>query len=346
MPHARGAKAMSRTLCLLLSAIVAPLAAINAAFGQDGFLLQKRLLAEAPAAWERYRKFHLALEGTSSTENRRTAPQDERSEWKNRFQSKAWRDWRIEEFEMQQSEFAAGGKLLTRYTGTVYGKNSRYSFELTRKGPNDPWVIAKISDLRNGGSDEHEETAGKSCSGLFLEHADTDLPDLFKSSAFQVVHVSEEALDGKSLVAVTFTYAPPLNGSLRGGKILLDPGHDWVVRKGEIDLQGDKGDKYKKSFELDYQESPSSDPIVTAVRVWLTGTDEKGKEVKWEQQSSMDLYTAKYHPETDFSLGVYGLPEPFGMESPRPRWYLWGAGLGLICLFAGVWLRHRLQRAA
>lgn len=297
--------------------------------------LGKRLLTEAPRAWQRQQEFWLTLEGTNRIDRRMRSD----GTWTSTPGKNSWKQCQgnmLEQFERLE----AGS-----WKGSIRGENSEYIFILGRRNETRPWVIQEVNKKVKKSPDVWN--ARKTlCHDLILAPRTLPLPEVFQSQRFQCVSVTPEPTQGEELARLTFAFSPEGANRLKGGWVVLDPSHYWVIRWGEIDL--DLGEQQegtaKWTVQYDYKEGSDRHPIATRNvlkgRIWQNGR------IISEQEYSVDfdLHERASIPASEFTLSAYGLPEPSWAQPKRTAWYLWLALAGILCLVLGAavgWLRRR-----
>jgi hypothetical protein len=227
------------------------------------------------------------------------------------------------------------------YSASVAGYNLRYHFVLTREQETRPWVISELK-RRSAGDPTNPLATG----GLHLGPSSTEVPMLIKSPNFKLLEVEPARENGDELVKVRFSYTPDEKNPLRGGSMLLDPHHDWMVRKGEATLAAG-GKEFTSTIEWSYREGSNHHPILTQARGQQTTKENNRVFRNNEVVTDYDLREQETVPEKEFLLSAFGLPEPPGEGRATP-WYLWLGGAGLACLVLGAIVgrfRHRAKAA-
>jgi len=226
------------------------------------------------------------------------------------------------------------------YMGDVNARNSRYRFRLTRKSGDRPWVIREVASL----SADEDRSPIDTPTGLDCGPA-TYFPGLIQFPGFTLLAVAPEVVADSELVRVTFETSCEKLG-VRRGWLLLDPAHDWVVRKGESELRLKPPGSGTVTYQYDYKEGSHQHLIPTRYSYRSTSKDEKGALYTYEASGHLDLHEESSVPESNFQLSAYGLPEPFEVAEGSPtRWYLWAGIAGIVCLVLGMSLR-RLKGSA
>ena len=308
------------TSCFSFSGFLAP----QPANAHTDSSLERRFIEDAPKAWDAYRRFWLVLQGSSSAERRELA--GDTSPTRMRFLRKQCKDFDLLQIETWEPH---------RYSGNVSGENSQYSFQLTRDQDSKPWVIRALE--RKTGSEPGNHAA---VVGLSLGPPQKDVPSLVQSPHFQLLALDSENEDTAKLIRVTFSYSGGGKDPLRNGWMLLDPNHDWVVRKTRVNLAAEGMDT-EFTVQYDYKDGSDHHPIITKSLVRSTTKAIDRLVSGLEVAAEFDLHEQEVVPEKEFMLSAFGLPEPGSRGTTR--WYLWLGGLGMLCLALGL-IVARLRR--
>jgi hypothetical protein len=320
--------------------LVALALAVDASWGiaEEKTPDQLDFLQKAPARWSQYLEFEKTLQGIFIGDRRDVHP-DKVVTRKNRLEWKRYNGWKLEIIDENDRDL---------YRGEVICENSRYYFSLARKSEQDPWVIVETTKKPAPLTERPTMLAGSFA--LYMPGFG-DLPDLVKSPGFSLASVVPEKLDGEEFVKATFLFSPEKDKEkktgLRGGWLLLDPAHDWVIRKGEWDMEDRVGTwtiVSKHIIELQYNLSSSPHPIPK--QNLLKGSVSGYKNDSWtfESHGTYDLRKRDSIPESEFTLTAFGLPEPYS-ERPAPtRWYIWFAVAGVVCVASGYAIRRLVRR--
>jgi hypothetical protein len=292
--------------------------------------LQRRFLEEAPAAWEAYQRFWLILQGSFSGLRVDREPTGSAHRWRMKFVKKQCSGFNLVQIERWEND---------DYSASVRGENLRYQFELTREQETRPWVIRDLK-RRSAGDATNPLATG----GLDLGLNRSEVPMLIKSPNFKLLEVEPARENGDELVKVRFSYTPDEQNPLRGGSVLLDPQHDWVVRKGEA-TRAAGGKEFTSTIEYSYREGSNHHPILTQSRSQQTTKENNRAFRNNETVQDYDFREQETVPEKEFLLSAFGLPDLPGEGRVTP-WYLWLGGAGLACLVLGAIvarLRHRAK---
>ena len=304
---------------------------------EDQSPLARRFFKEAPQAWEQQLEFFLTGDGSNRGERRMRNADGKWAIQPARTYVKQYKGNMLDEFE----NYEAGA-----WKGTVRGENSQYIFRLARDSDTKPWVIVKV-DKKDEKSPDLWNSRKEFCGDLAIAPYTPSLPQVVQSKGFRCISVDPEPTNGEELVRLTFSFTPEGRIRLKGGWLVLDPSHYWVIRKGEIesDLGEQRDGKAKWTVESDYREGLNRHPIPVK-------RAQKGK--IWEKDRLISEQEFLYHsfdyrervsiPENEFTLSAYGLPEPHWVRPKTKPWYLWLGIAGIVCLALGAgvfWLKRR-----
>ena len=227
------------------------------------------------------------------------------------------------------------------YSGTFGAENSQYSFQLARDAEAKPWLIQELK--RKSGPEPVHHSA---LMGLSLDRPQREVPTLVRSPFFKLTDLASNRENGEDLVRMTFSYSPQDKDKdwLRGGWVLLDPKHNWIVKKSQLGLEYE-GQQIDYRVQYDYKEGSNHRPIITRSLIKSTTKEKDPPLYAYEIATDFDLHEQEVVPEKEFMLSAFGLPEPPG-EGRTTQWYLWLGGLGLGCLVLGAIVAHLRRRAS
>jgi hypothetical protein len=302
--------------------------------------LWKRLVREAPPAWERYRNHWVTLEGSNHTEMKELYE----GKWIISPRRSTWKQCGNNVLEHNE-------RLVSQsWQGHIWGENLNYKFELSRKDETKPWVIVRVEQIEQ--PQDNVEPRRKVADGLllFTPGGPIGLPEMLQSAAFGPTDIAPES-GGKSeeLVRVTFRYSPEDKKTYpQGGLVvvILDPSHDWVLRKAEVEVEIGGGRKgvWKSTLRRDYKEDPEGRPIETRTELKSTFLENGQVSYVTGGVGELTLQQRKSIPESEFTLSAFGLPEPHWAKPKTRPWYLWLGIGGIVCLALGAgafWLKRR-----
>jgi hypothetical protein len=320
---------------MLMRALAAILAVLIWAHARGASPLEERFRTEAPQAWKQYREFWLTLEGTNSGERRGKTD----GKWSVLPLRMFWKQCKcnsLTEIESLDPE---------SYSGKIQVENSEYGFVLVRSKDTKPWVINDV--YRRRPAADTVDGSKALAIGLILGDRTPCLPEVCEMEGFEVIDIAPEA-SGDSLVRLTFTVTPKDPIRLLGGRLVLDPTRDWIIRSGEVEWDlGEKTEGRKKCvIQTEYKEGPDHHPIVTRgtmkCAVWQQGRIT----AEIETLSNLDLHQRAFIPDSEFTLSAFGFPEPFLAPPKQTPWYLWLALAGMLCLLLGAVVAWRKRRQA
>jgi hypothetical protein len=238
--------------------------------------------------------------------------------------------------------------LARRTSSEAEGINSSYSFKLNRRSPDKGWIITDVQlpDQSNTFSDkqrEFQESHLKDvCPCLRLENL--WLPTLIQDPDFKITAIQTQEIDGHAAVRFDFDYPKadkdyPGNGGFRikGGWMVLDPEHDWILRE----YIGHSGSDYTHHKTFLIREGADRHPIVTHSTNQIVG---KGEELLETNESEWQTVEQSDVPLEEFTLSAFGLPEPPGTQVGKSRLHLWIALSGMVCLGIAALIRWQLRR--
>lgn len=302
-----------------------------------------RLFAEAPRRWEDYCRFARSLQvtktGTSSVKNGKDQPTKS--------------DFRVEYKQTKGACLVLRQTIEPEFQATVEGGNPSYLFELIRRSPDKGWVIKKlvVSGESTTFSDEQrklqEEQLRTLCDCIKL--GAHPLPMIINDPDFKITGVKPQETDACTLVRFDFEYPKPDNkdypfrGGMRikGGWMILDPEHDWILR--EYRIHDGLPEKFFDHVTFQVREGTDRHPIVTHQKWEMVSIKNGGYEniggSEWQQIEKWDV------PLEEFTLSAFGLPEPPGMNVQESRLHLWIALGGISCIGIAALIRWQARRA-
>jgi len=335
----------ARLLLLVACAGLVPVGRLSA---QGDATLQDRFANEAPREWEKYRVRAARFQGTYTwavtfNSNKPGVPaRRERTEKHYEFKQREGCALFLEESIEEKNEKAS--ETWARVS------NPRYGFEVRRRHAAGPWTVSHLdTDLTNGLSFPAPSTFVEMVSTYPCSFASINrrLRIVVKEPGFELKRVTHVKRDGESLAKMEFAYMPedPFHIPLRGGWVLYDPAHYWIIR--EYDVQMDwpapQGAVSQGTIAsaLQYQDADDGFPIIKRIAQKIRISSF----VDNDNSFDFDIREGDV-PESDFVLSAFGLPEPPGFEGKRPtRWYLWVGLAGIGCLVLSAVFAWRKRRA-
>lgn len=286
--------------------------------------LRQQMLAEAPAAWERYLEFARGL---------RTLRRTEKEIVDNGIVTR--KESGTGEYVCLENCF-----LMIRTTkgsdqwwmrDTAEGINPRYSFTLSKATETKTWALdsAVLSDKDSETQVKKklDQEFRNNCTELKLHSV--LLPNLLKDPDFRIKSVRPQGASEANLIRFDFEYPkapekyPPGSGSvmIEGGWVLLDARHDWIPIEYLVHKNHPSG--YTIHSRTEIKEDGDGRPLIHRITTRWQG--KSGKD-DYEIRTTSDIRQEKASklPITHFTLTAFGLPEPVGVTWPQPiRWWLW-----------------------
>jgi hypothetical protein len=310
--------------------------------------LKGRFLGEAPEAWAKFSTRSSRLQGTLIGKVFRLTPEK-------KLVSEGY--YEIKQapgcgIVLTQSRFPdRGAKSLQRH---MLVENTQYRFLLSQKEKGSNWTLSGAVEK---GALKEPRKFGDTTGCLYAKglvnlpiginfNVEDSWPNIIASPEFKVLSVSQIEMAGEVLVRVDYHlgWEPSPSNAIRlvgRGTVWLDPKHFWVMRKSEYKLKyGVKGVIRNETASYDYDFASDGFPIIKHA---IAVDDSKNEEAAIEHSYSLQLTDVAEH---EFTMTVFGLPEPVGVIWPQPvKWWIWLslAALGALVLAAlGAILRKRI----
>ncbi len=297
--------------------------------------LQERLLREAPKKWKDYRAFAAQIQGTFSIVIEK-ARSPERPE--------------IVRGEIKQNKSCALEQISERSSTEVYAVNADYGFALQGSKATSTWVLIGIERDNKDNikiEDRKVPDAVSYYTTMLLSAYGHPVDTLVMNPGFKIKAVQRVQRNGVDLAEVTFDLLhedkeQPFD-PVRAGIIWFDPDDYWCVREFQVQCVGN--DAESTLHGTNDLKHIGDYPVITKTVYVDT---EKGKTTPFQKMTyEFDFdHPTNLPPDDEFKLSAFGLPEPFGAKSSRPRWYLWAAIGGLACVVGGALIRRYCLRAS
>jgi hypothetical protein len=306
---------------------------ISPSKGQSSEELRQRFLQEAPPLWKEY---HARIEQFDGTVT---------GKWY--VENKLEDHYRFEYKHNASCRLCLTQSLLPHEpSGSVCSYNTKYSFILTRRSLDHPWVLRGYHWRQEGETipemKELHDIELKPLSRLI--RADTsDLVKLVNRKTFRVLRVVSLQQGNEELVRIEFdnSHEPAFRSTkdfepIQSGVLLLDPRRYWCLRGCELSSKYSNADA-KIRMEVELQERFDDFPVPRRITVTSQQVREGNERLRTVWETEYDLYEpSRFPPEEEFTLSAFGLPEPVGVAWERPvRWYVWLVVVGVACLLAG-----------
>jgi hypothetical protein len=310
--------------------------------------LRSRFLAEGPKGWKTLDRTVRQMEG----------------KWVGHYKLG------VHPMVIQEAKFKINGNLLV-YEETrkiqdekinrviALGANSKYQFGLQQHRPPSSWAMVYTGAPTDPMDFDHPYSRATGTGFVRFLHAPftvncMPIAEMIGESGFKLENIEEVPRDGKKLAKIEFRYTPPkitqelVKGKpirrnfhmtkMRGGWMLLDPEQNWSLQECSLDLEG--GEKNTRIVKY----AVSDGGLHLPSSVFEKDNSKSVWEVTFSNLRIRDIR------EEEFTLTVYGFPEPVGVVWPKPtRWYVWLALAAFASLSAAVLfqvVKRRFQGAA
>ena len=311
---------------------------------------EKRFLNEAPQAWKKIenQKSDFAAKNHSWTKKRESV------------------NLLLNKRQASTSKYLGTSyflhEIFDEYEGKeiVIGKNAQYSFLLSRQIGSPGW---RLEEIRR--EESFEEYLG-GWEGFWLEtlQADSQGPVILVNpffmfnekvlfsdlDDFKIEHASFGEFEGHTTVIIGFKtkWKGMLKNEKTGkyenadqyvkGEWIFAPDDDWALLQQELLKYSDESCKklnfhQKKTLKFEIGFTGKAQPKQSTFQVW----DQNGKEVS----SSQGTVSSKRerHREADFTVSVYGFPEPDWYQPPKP-WWFYTSIVGMVLVVVGAVVFH------
>ena len=245
--------------------------------------------------------------------------------------------------------------------GSCIGINSQYCFELRKPDPSRPWLVSKcvVTDARDldTGSlgfenpyprpSRWQATWGEvSIPGIFAQIKPGKLREL---AGFAVVAVAETPQQ----VTLTFSHDiedfPKLSGKGAAGAatarsiLTLDASHDYLpVELSQTAAAHGEAHEYRASRDYTFEADKVARTVTKSLWKVTAGT----KIVADTEQVDDIRQALNPVPESEFTLPVFGIPDPVGVEwGSRIPVYAWALIVAAVCAAVVFALRRWKSRS-
>jgi hypothetical protein len=328
-----------RTKSLLLMFAGLALVAVHRLPAQGAKPLKERVLAEVPAAYERYRTYAQKLQGKIN-DTSRWQKAGKRIEDRRYFTIKSNKNCVLLAYQSLGA---------SRFEGKVVAVNPEYAFQIKRSRPEADWLLVRVEPGGDGTSFEGESVR-RLVEALVSEAYEVErvplLDLLTKGSEYKILGVTAVRRNGVDTVQIKFDSSHPYTrlpfSPVQGGTVFLDPSHDWHIL--EYNLKAEWADG-KGAITKSFVYRNADGAIAIPEKSRHITQNHSNPALGGETVTEYDLQEpSKLPPDEEFTLSAYGLPEPPGLGKKPTPWYLWAAILGFVCLGLAVLLRWRARR--
>lgn len=296
-----------------------------------------RFYAEAPNRWEEYLRFARSLQMTQTIKGHITDNKGKRSH--------------VLRNEIKQTKgcfLFLDQHSLPEFKEEVEGFNPSYSFKLIRRNPDKGWIIKELvlSDQPPTFSDKQSKFQEKilGYANACLRLVPLPLPTITNNPDFKITRITSQEIDGRSLPRFDFEYHrdyPSVGRWIKGGWMVLDPEHDWILREYLVHQGQPEKSFYHYAFQV--REGTDRHPIITRETWQVLSKGEKPYEsigeTEWQVVEQSEV------PLEEFTLSAFGLPEPPGIKVEQSRLHLWIALGGILCIAIAAIIRWQTRRA-
>lgn len=227
-----------------------------------------------------------------------------------------------------------------RYEEVAFAKNHRYGFTLSRQVRDGGWVIAemKSADSAEDSSSTMRHVAELSkVAGMHLLSLDGKyLSELVREPYFRVLACAEVDREGVRVMKVDFSRPHPVERSstldqwFQGGTMYLDPGRFWCLRYCELQLDVPNEFTGTSKTAIELRKDSGSFPVPVHVRTERHYKTDARHVAKGKQPDTrtVDVYEfdltmpQRLPSDEEFTLGAFGLPDPFKARSFPIPWAL------------------------
>jgi hypothetical protein len=329
-PRAAGINGAAVALWLVLIAV----APVGAEHGPNAAATDSSVIEQAQRGWLEYIKRTQSLqEDVTHTETDLDTNEITRS--RNSKCRQIGNDMRLYAYDEHRS-----GK----HSQEAWAINPDYAFRLLRKPATDHWVVKRL--VKRQGARGSASLPGdfafffEEDERLALSINGTQLMTMIHDPSFRTTGTTVVEEGGDQLARVEFIYEPTdRQETTRGGWVLLDPAHDWVVRQFEVGAVFSNG---PGTIRGNYDYEIRQDGLPLLKRMVKRQGDVDGPPV-FEVCLDLKSYERRVAP-ADFTLSAFGLPEP--NSRLRVNWLVWldvpiVAALTLFCAAQFISRRRR-----
>lgn len=332
--------------CLSVVGVFFSVNTSSIASSQEGEELQQQFLKEAPEQWKIFLAHSFQLRGHTRVTS--TMDGKPRSHIETEIKDRPGARLAIidEEYFKEHIQRRA-----------VYVRNPNYIYSLSKRKAESSWALTQVNawDLASKLPEDYAVWIGSGVQAALLDLEHQQLPDIVALPSFHVRRAAKVSRDGLELVQIEFENAAAnpkdVLSIIQGGTLLLDPQRSWCLRGYEIQTKYSNAEGVARLETVELRDS-SMLHFPLPVKLTYSGTGRatepgfRGQTYVSKRVAEYDLDETNPPAEEEFRLSAFGLPEPYGMEPPRSRWYIWVAVAGFACLTAGFFIRrHYRQRA-
>lgn len=254
---------------------------------------------------------------------------------------------------------------------SVVGVNGRYTFHLARKNADSDWNVSRLevyaepqgqlAGMRSFTESQRRQQA-KIAALHYLVYVNCStaiglipLPSLVVDPGFSLLN-TRPVPGHKGLTEVEFSYLPtdgsyesflPTPTPLRGGTMVLDHEHGWIIDSYRVQLTQSFGENELFTATIKYSSKGNAESMPLPQTLAITQGDPNDPP-RFQIARSIQFDEIAFEKVTDeaFELTAYGLPAPGDIEPAPRRFWLIAFNIGLILFFVAIFLYRRSKRSA
>jgi hypothetical protein len=240
------------------------------------------------------------------------------------------------------------GKVIKRFGEEAGGSNSRYAFSLARK--DDKQYV--VTDLKLHEAGDHPEMCWLSCPIADYRKGQTYL-EMAESPEHRILSFEDcDWQERKNMKVLRMEYERHRIGGQKAltskAEYYFSPADGWICCGSR-----EWDDNSSKTYESIYTYSPKIGedyPRLERIEDWIRDQKEPAKSRRTRVAEITEFNHVDPIPDANFRLSAFGIPEPEGVEWPKPsKTWLWlltgGIALGALAVLFGWFSRHRARRA-
>ena len=189
----------------------------------------------------------------------------------------------------------------------VRGNNS---YRVERK-PGQSWILSYVADNSSDTRRKLREI-GTFWASVGHEIYMHPVEEVVSDERFEIKSMGRESLAGVDAVWIDFNYTPragdPVGlGTLKRGKVWLDPGHQWSIVKADLfAVPATLEEELHIVYEMAWDADKSGMPVLKALSRAIYDSKGEGKRVEW----GVDKHSYQAPSREEFSLKQFDIPEP------------------------------------
>lgn len=236
----------------------------------------------------------------------------------------------------------------------AWGRNSRYSFSLTRGSANSPFLLRGCTTPSER-IDVNTDTLLNYSVNASWKFAGKAVREWFKTETFSVKSVGPVMREGKSLARLEVAYTKnqqqpkAFEVSAFVGELFLDPENHWAVssfvQKSQEWENGVPRVYYVEEANVEYGPPIDRMPMPKVVRTkgQTVPKDTNAKSYVDTVSHTITKLVRRVPSEREFSISAFGIPEvvPEGFPEERSPIWIWLIGIAVVLGVGAVLVRWR-----